>query len=297
MLTTLESTGWLLVGFSETGGRITLWQRLLAKEGCWGSSLLRTGERAAIKLPFPTLADPGGLGCRGETAPSGLICAILFFALVWLGRGQTRVPGADGLRLTSSGPVGPGAYPGLGWPGSGPKALQARWCKAGASRYSPAPSPVTPRPALIPDSRQYSPPCRPMTKGPARCGPQQQVCVKAMWRPTDCSVLNQLTSPALSPSLSLAQPRTNHVAWWGPVYLNKLLPIDTSAGPLSVASAGWEEGEAVGPESEAVTGPSLSSRGHCCTSQTWPDLSPSPSLSGGRREDGVHNEAQRPGQE
>ena len=48
----------------------------------------------------------------------------------------------------------------------------------------------------------------------------------------------------------------------------------------------------MGPGSEAATGPSLSSRGHCCTSQTWPDLSPSPSLSGGCREDGVHNEDQ-----
>ena len=41
------------------------------------------------------------------------------------------------------------------------------------------------------------------------------------------------------------------------MYLNKLVLIDTSAGPLSAVSAGWEGG-AVGPE----TGPSLSSRGH-----------------------------------
>lgn len=36
-------------------------------------------------------------------------------------------------------------------------------------------------------------PRRLMTKGLARCGPQQQVCVKAMWRAADCSMLNQLT--------------------------------------------------------------------------------------------------------
>lgn len=36
------------------------------------------------------------------------------------------MPGADGLRFVNAGPVGPGADPGLSWPGSGPKALQPR---------------------------------------------------------------------------------------------------------------------------------------------------------------------------
>lgn len=115
------------------------------------------------------------------------------------------MPGAGGLRLIS-GPVGPGARPGLGWPSSGPKALKPRWYKAGASKCSPAPSPDT-KPAQPPIQAVFSP-CRPATKGPARCGPQQQVCVKTMWQPVDCRVLNQLTSLLLAqacPSHSLAQ--------------------------------------------------------------------------------------------
>lgn len=115
------------------------------------------------------------------------------------------MPGAGGLRLIS-GPVGPGTYPGLGWPSSGPKTLQPRWYKAGANKCSLAPSPDQDLPRS--QIQAVFSPCRPTTKGPARCGPQQQMCVKAMWRPADCSVLNQLTSLLLAqtcPSHSLAQ--------------------------------------------------------------------------------------------
>jgi hypothetical protein len=41
------------------------------------------------------------------------------------------------------------------------------------------------------------------------------------------------------------------------VYLNKVVPIDTSGGPLSVARTGWEEGEAKSSENEVDTGPGL----------------------------------------
>lgn len=64
------------------------------------------------------------------------------------------MPGAGRIRLI--GPVGPGAYPGLSWPSSGPKALKPRWRKAGASKCSPAPSPNT-KTCPNPQFRQYSP--------------------------------------------------------------------------------------------------------------------------------------------
>lgn len=51
LLAALESPGWWLVGFSETGGRINLWQR---------PSLILENELQLTKLPFPTLADSGG---------------------------------------------------------------------------------------------------------------------------------------------------------------------------------------------------------------------------------------------